>query len=92
VPADVRTADDVRRAIRPQTTCVRVEVGHVDWGLVREGRLALPVDNRTWIAGGEAIKVWVEGDSTDDCAPARAGTVRRADCPGGLQPVPVPYQ
>ena len=89
LPSDARTAQDVRQAVRAQTECVPVDVGYVNWNLVPEGSLAFPVDaSRTWVPGGGAIKVWVEGspeDATDACAPMGPRTAPPAGCPGGPQ-------
>ena len=87
LPSGARSVREVRRAVGAQTECVPVEVGYVDWNLVAEDSLAVPVDApRTWVPRGGRIKVWVEGrpeDATDRCAPMGPRTAPPAGCPGG---------
>lgn len=89
LPSDLLTPEDVKRAVQAQTTCVSVEVGYVDWGIVGEGQLAVPVNGpRTWVPLGGAIEIWVEGSAaqaSEPCAPLGPSAAPPAGCPGGPQ-------
>jgi hypothetical protein len=73
LPEGIATLEQLRQEVEEQTHCVPVNVGYVDWGLVPDGRLAVPVTGpRTWAPFGGEIKVWVEGtaaQASDPCAP-----------------------
>jgi hypothetical protein len=88
-PEGVATPEELRHEIEVQTDCVPVNVGYVDWGLVPEGRLAVPVSGpRTWVPRGGEIKVWVEGtaaQASDPCAPLGARAAPPPGFPGGAQ-------
>lgn len=90
LPADPQTADEVRKTVQSQTSCVPVKVGYVNWGIVKDGLLAVPVSApRKAVPSGGTIKVWVEGtadQASDRCAPLGPQTAAPPGCPGGPQP------
>lgn len=89
LPPHPRTPDEVRQTVQAQTSCVPVEEGYVNWNLVEEGLLAVPVSSpRMAVESGGTIKVWVEGtaeQASDRCAPLGPRTAPPPGCRGGAQ-------
>lgn len=90
-PPGLETPADVEAVIREETTCVPIEILHVDWNEVPDGLLAIEMCCRDGFAHGDTLLLWVEGtpeQAADPCSPPTRDAPRRVGCPGGAQLAP----